>query len=70
MGLELPLQERFGLLIKPTSASIISYRDNSYQIIILARLKAEELLRRARMKRFGKNEITQKITHPVYPAKP
>ena len=30
------------------------------QYHILARLKAEELLRRARMKKFGKNEITQK----------
>ena len=32
--------------------------------LILARLKAEELLRRARMKRFGKNEITQKKLIP------
>ena len=46
------------------------YRDNSYQPIILARLKAEELLRRARMKRFGKNEITQKKSHIEHPAKP
>ena len=32
--------------------------------LILARLKAEELLRRARMKRFGKDKITQKKLIP------
>ena len=38
----------------------ISQHSTTKQYHILARLKAEELFRRARMKRFGKNETTQK----------
>jgi len=55
---------------KTTISQPLSQQENSEQFIILARLKAEELLRRAENEKIREKTKITKKTHPEAPAEP